>query len=326
LLLLAATVPAEPLVRAVDSITIPVADLDRSVKFFTEVLEFELVDQLEAAGPELERLRAVHGARLRIARLRLGDQRIELDEYLAPAGQPIPVDSRSNDLWFQHIAIVVSDMQRAYERLRAHDVAHASTGPQRLPDWNPNAGGIQAFYFKDPDGHALEVIWFPPGKGDPRWQRPTERLFLGIDHTAIAIGDTEAGLRFYRDLLGLEVAGGAENYGIEQEHLNNVFGARLRITALKAAAGPGIEFLEYLAPTDGRPAPVTKRSNDLIAWITTLAVGDADAAAAAVRSAGFKWMSPGAVSLPGPELGFSKAVLVKDPDAHFVQLIEESNR
>ena len=81
--------------------------------------------------------------------------------------------------------------------------------------------------FKDPDGHPLEIIRFPPGKGDPRWQNPGDRLFLGIDHTAIVVADTDAALRYYRDILGLRVAGQSENYGTEQEHLNNVFGASL---------------------------------------------------------------------------------------------------
>ena len=44
----------------------------------------------------------------------------------------------------------------------------------------------------------------------------------------------------------MRVAGESENYGPEQERLNNVFGAHLRITALRAASGPGIELLEYL--------------------------------------------------------------------------------
>ena len=94
---------------------------------------------------------------MRTARLRLGSEHIELTEYLAPAGRKIPEDSRSNDSWFQHIAIIVSDMDRAYQRLRQHKVRHASPGPQRLPDWNANAGGIKAFYFKDPDGHVWEI-------------------------------------------------------------------------------------------------------------------------------------------------------------------------
>jgi hypothetical protein len=87
----------------------------------------------------------------------------------------------------------------------------------------------------------------------PKWQAPGSRLFLGIDHSAIVVTDTDASLAYYRDTLGLKVVGGSENYGVEQERLNNVFGARLRITALRAGYGPGVELLEYLAPRTGRP-------------------------------------------------------------------------
>src|SRR5919106_4741329 len=258
---------------AVDSIGMTVADLDRSVSFFTGLLGFTKVSEVELSGRPYELLHGVFGARMRVARLRLGAEEIELTEYLAPRGRPYPADTRGNDRWFQHIAIIVSDMARAYGLLRHHGVAHASTGPQRLPDWNPNAGGISAYYFRDPDGHFLEVLAFPPGKGLPQWQRK-DALFLGIDHTAIVVGSTEQSLAFYRDGLGLQVAGGSENHGEEQEHLNNVFGARLRITTLRAPRGPGIELLEYLAPRDGRPAPLDLKANDLAHWQTTVASGN----------------------------------------------------
>ena len=137
--------------------------------------------------------------------------------------------------------------------------SHASTGPQRLPETIPNAAGIRAFYFRDPDGHPLEVLQFPPDKGDPKWHAPSARLFLGIDHTAIVVADTRASLAFYRDVLGFRVAGESMNFGTEQEHLNNVPGARLRITGLRAPSGPGVELLEYLAPRDGRPFPADER-------------------------------------------------------------------
>lgn len=87
--------------------------------------------------------------------------------------------------------------------------------------------------------------------------------FLGIDHTAIVVSSTQQSLAFYRGVLGLTVAGESENYGSEQERLNNVFGARLRITALKGAQGPGIEFLEYLAPGNGRSISTDTRASDL---------------------------------------------------------------
>src|SRR2546422_9247939 len=220
-------------IRAVGPIAITVEDMDRSVDFYTRILTFEKISDTEVTGDDVEHLFGVFGSRVRIVTLKLGSESIELLQFLAPKGRPIPVDSRSNDVWFQHIAIIVSDMDRAYAVLRQNKVEHASSGPQRLPDWNKNAGGIKAFYFQDPDGHPLEILEFPEGKGDPKWHLPTDRLFLGIDHTAIVVGDTEASLKFYRDILGLRVAGESENYGTEQEHLNNVFGARLRITSVK---------------------------------------------------------------------------------------------
>src|SRR5205814_2297624 len=238
---------AAPLVRGVACIGMTVSDLDRSTEFYSRVLSFEKAAEIEQAGDAAERLTGAFALRTRTARLRLGNECIELTEYLAARGRPAPADSRSNDRWFQHIAIVVSDMDRAYARLRAARVEHASSGPQRLPDWNPNAAGIQAFYFRDPDRHTLEVLQFPKGKGDARWHR-SDALFLGIDHTAIVVGDTETSLRFYRDALGMRVAGASENWGTEQEHLNAVFGAHLRITTLRATSGPGIELLEYVSP------------------------------------------------------------------------------
>ena len=320
LLVFAAATLAQSLATEVVAVTIPVSDLDRAVDFYAKVLTFEEVGRAELSGEAWERLEGVFGLRVRTARMRLGSEQIELVEYVAPEGRPVPVDSRSNDRWFQHIALIVSDMDRAYARLREHRVRHASSGPQRLPDWNKNAGGIQAFYFKDPDGHALEVLAFPPGKGDPRWQEKS-RLFLGIDHTAIVVSDTEASLRFYRDALGLRVAGESENFGTEQEHLNAVFGARLRITGLRAPKGPGIEFLEYLSPSDGRPRPADARSNDLISWQTQVRVRDAQTAERALFSEHTPFLSPGLVRVPGAEGGFAEGLLVADPDGHQVALI-----
>ena len=314
---------AFPAAAQVEMVGMTVSDMDRSVAFYSRVLGFEMVADVEVAGTEYERLQGVFGLRMRVVRLRLGAETLELTEYLAPStGRPVPPDSRSQDRWFQHVAIVVSDMDAAYRHLRAHRVRHASSGPQRLPDWNPNAGGIQAFYFKDPDDHVLEVIAFPPGKGEPRWQAAGGRLFLGIDHTAIVVADTEASVGFYRDALGLAVVGGSENHGSEQEHLNNVFGARLRITTLRAASGPGIELLEYLAPRDGRPMPADVRANDLIHWQTTLVVRDAEAAGRRARERGGAWVSPGAVAPPEPALGFRRGLSVRDPDGHAMRLVQ----
>ncbi len=289
-------------VAAVDSVAMTVGDMDRSLDFYTRVLTFEKVADREVAGDEYEHLFGVFGLRVRAVRLRLGAESIELLQFLAPHGRPIPVDSRSNDRWFQHVAIIVSDMKSAYARLRSFNVEQASSGPQRLPDWNPDAGGIEAFYFRDPDGHNLEVLAFPAGKGDPRWHEPRGRLFLGIDHTAIVVSHTEESLRFYRDRLGLRVVGTSENYGTEQEHLNNVFGAHLRITSLRASSGPGVEFLEYLAPRTGRAFPADTQADDLWYWQINLRVSSESI--------------PASVTLHDRALGWTSGVLAHDPDGH----------
>lgn len=317
-----AQTPQAPVVEAVEAVGMTVADMERSVRFYSGVLSFEKVSDVEVAGSDYEHLQGVFGLRMRVVRMRLGEEGIALTEYLAPRGRPMPADSRSHDRWFQHIALIVSDRDRAYQWLRQHKIEHASSGPQRLPDWNPNAGGIRAFYFKDPDGHPLEILQFPPGKGDPKWHQHTDRLFLGIDHTAIVVRDTEASLKFYRDILGFTVVGESENYGTEQEHLNNVFGARLRITTLRAAHGPGIEFLEYLAPRDGPPMPADVRANDLMHWQTTLVTRGIASAAQRLLAEKFTLVSPGVVDLAEGHLGFTAGLLVRDSDGHALQVIE----
>jgi catechol 2,3-dioxygenase-like lactoylglutathione lyase family enzyme len=319
---LAAGVPDQDPVQALQAVGITVSDMERSIAFYSTVLDFEKTSDQEVWGSEYEHLQGVFGLRVRVVRMKLGEEELELSEYLAPPGRPAPADSRSNDRWFQHIAIIVSDMDRAYERLRANRVRHASAGPQLLPAWNRHAGGIRAFYFKDPDGHPLEILQFPPDKGQAKWHAASDRLFLGIDHTAIVVDDTEESLRFYRDLLGLRIAGESENFGPEQERLNNVFGARLRITALRAARGPGIEFLEYLAPRDGRPIPDDVRANDLVYWQTRFATPDAPSMARRLFGAGVRFISPGAVELQNGSLGFTRGLVVRDPDGHAIQITE----
>lgn len=310
-------------VNSVESIGMTVSDMDAAMEFYA-ILSFQKISDVEVLGTEYECLQGLFGVRMRVVQMQLGSEVIELTEYLAPKGRPISIDSRSNDHWFQHIAIAVSDMDKAYQHLRQYKVQHTSSAPQRLPDWNAAVAGTKAFYFKDPDGHNLELIYFPLGKGDPKWQGSTDQLFLGIDHTAIVVSNTETSLKFYRDSLGMKLAQVSENYGTEQEHLNNVFGARLWISSLKAPTGSGIELLQYLTPRDGRSIPVDERSNDLIHYQTTLVVHDAEAVAQKLWADQSGFVSTDVIAMPDETLGFEKGFLVRDPDNHSVRLIQKS--
>src|SRR5690348_224267 len=79
-----------PRVIAVDSIGLTVSDLDRSVEFYSKVLTFEKVAEYEVDGSGYEHLEGIFGLRMRTARMRLGDEYLELTEYLTPRGRPIP--------------------------------------------------------------------------------------------------------------------------------------------------------------------------------------------------------------------------------------------
>lgn len=240
-------------INTIDTIDLTVSDCTKSLAFYTEVLDFKKVFD--------ETFGNVH-----VVQVQLGDTKVNLICTLDAQGRSYPQDFHSNDKMFQHMAIVVSDIDQAYRKLQSQQVKGISSKPERLPDWNPKAGGIKAYYFKDPDGHPLEIISFPPGKGDPQWQIMPRLLFQGIDHTAIVVADTDKSLLFFRDLLGLKVKATSENYGPEQENLSNVPGAHLRITSLRAKEGIGIELLEYLEPKGGKSIPQDTRSTDLWHW------------------------------------------------------------
>jgi catechol 2,3-dioxygenase-like lactoylglutathione lyase family enzyme len=206
--------------------------------------------------------------------------------------------------------------------LRQNHVHHISPYPQTLPKWNPSAAGIKAFYFQDPDGHPLEVLQFPAGKGDPKWRPANGKLFLGIDHTAIAVSNTDASLAFYGTLLGMRVAGESDNYGFEQEHLNNVFGAHLRITALRSPSGIGVEFLEYITPRDGRPASAAASPTDIDHHETVIVVDDLGALNVQLQAQIFSGGSVKQIADSGLLLNARQAELVRDPDGHFLLLLQ----
>ena len=306
-------------VKRVEGVSIVVSDMDRAVKFYSDVLQFRKTSDAEVSGAHWEKLFGVFGLRMRIVRLELGEESIELIDYLTSGGRAIPDDFKSNDLSFQHIAIVVSDIDSAYRVLRKHNVTHVSTGPQTLPKSIPAAAGISAFYFLDPDKHVLELICFPKNKGDEKWQQNKDRLFLGIDHTAIGIENTQTSDYFYNGTLGLDKKGESWNKGTEQEHLNNVEGASLRITGYRAAAGPGVEFLEYLFPRTAKKYPENTRSDDLWNLMTRLEVSNAEELYYRLKGSGkFQLISRELVKSDN-----QKSFVVRDPDGHAIWMIEK---
>jgi len=314
---------SEAQVKEVGAIGITVNEMNRSVKFYSEVLGFKKVSDVELYGKEYEQLQGIFGLHIRVVRMQLGDEFIELTDYLTSGGRSIPEDAKSNDLIFQHIAIVVSDMTKAYQRLKKLNIEYVSTFPQTLPKSIPGAEGIKAFYFHDPDNHNLELIYFPKGKGLAKWQSSNGKIFLGIDHTAIGVSNSENSRKFYAEWLGLERKGDSWNKGTEQEHLNNVEGASLHITGYRSPSGPGIEFLQYLIPGPGKSYPADSKTNDTWHWQTTLVVDDAEKLYDEFLHSPYDLVSKQLVHLESRTDKQSKAFIVRDPDGHAMLIVEK---
>ena len=335
-----------------EAVSFSCADAEACAAFFCSQLGCRRLGAIHP-GAAYASLIGLPGAQLTLVRLALGRERLELLEVreLAPGqrpGRPFAADSRSNDRWFQHICIVVRDLAQASAPLRrmiaSGDLQAISTAPQRLPAWNRAAAGIEAFKLHSPEGHCLELLHFPPGKGEARWHSgdgqssagsgggssgsdPSD-LFLGIDHSAIGVADTARSCRFYDELLGLRLGGNGVNDGPEQDDLDGLAGTRVRISSHRCPSGAGIECLDYRRPAGGRAMPSDLGPQDRAHGQLRLRLGQdlgqLEAIAARLEAYGGRVISPGVVRLPEPEaeqLGFQAGLQVSDPDGHRLQLV-----
>ncbi len=219
------------------------ADPPALAAFYRDVLGFlpGATLRVDAARYGVAGLATVH-------RLTLGAQAIELVGFDRP-GRPYPAGSSSHDGWFQHLALVTHDIDAAWARLRQAAGVQAisrSPSPVRLP---AASGGVAAFKFRDPEGHPLELLGFPPGGAPPAWQPTGDTAMLsGIDHSAIVAADLDASLAFYARH-GFVVAAASENAGPEQDALDAAEQVAVSVRALsRPAAPPRLELLGYRTP------------------------------------------------------------------------------
>lgn len=279
----------------------PSADLARAVDFYVGALGFTIDGAVSSDRTG------------RSERLTLGEENIEL--FSSPGFER---DESVADPRFQHIAIVTNDIQQAMDRLGRFSPRPISRGGAVvLP---PEAGGVIACKFRDPDGHPLELIQFPPGAGDPIWRRtdptgPTGPT-LGFDHSAIGVRDIARSLSFYVDGLGFGLTSRHLNSGTEQARLDGVVESVVDVVGLApdGCRTPHLELLGYRVPppTAAGPEPSTEQASDQMIFV----VDDLDAIIArldAIRpaSAGTRRVRDGAMTL-------------RDDDGHALQLLQGS--
>jgi glyoxylase I family protein len=148
------------MIRAVDHINIVVADLQRSVHFYTGMLGFTKTKEAYLEGEWIDRIVGLRGVKARAAFIvaPAGEPRIELLEYDAPKGAESAVNSAANTIGLRHIALRVEGMTAMVARLRAAGVT-VFNDPVRVPAGvvQHDAGEKTLVYFLDPDGVILEL-------------------------------------------------------------------------------------------------------------------------------------------------------------------------
>ncbi len=290
-----------------------VADLNRAVDFYCGALGFDCGPIESCVDADIADPSSAAAVPVRRARIRLGDETIELYAPARLRSRPGArrADHAVNSTGFQHIAVVAADMASAYARLQRHAPRPISRGaPVRLP---ANAGGVVAYKFRDVDGHPVELIAFPEGVGDPRWQRARGAdATLGIDHSAIGVADVERSIGFYVRALGFRVASRQLNTGVEQDRLDGAAGVRVDVVVLAPAGHgtPHLELLGYRVPASLVAAEPAADSDaaDRLAW----AVGDIQVLVSRLPATGH--VPPDAP--PRMAAGAARDAALRDPDGH----------
>jgi catechol 2,3-dioxygenase-like lactoylglutathione lyase family enzyme len=286
-----------------------VTDIERAEQFLAAAFGFTTINRVVDDSRFVELL-GVPGATTRTTHMRLGDQEIALTAF-DPPGRPYPTGSTSSDLWFQHLAIVVTDIDEAHARVREAGRVMPITegGPTRLPC---ASGGARAFKFRDGDGHPLELLEFHPESTPAAWRRQGRSdVFLGIDHTALAVADTRRSIDFFQSSFGLTLTTQTENTGTEQSQLDAIGDARVTVSSLNSAAEiPHLELLGY-ETGKRRPSP-TVASNDIAATHVVLQTPDLTRTTLALAASSAHFISPGVCSTGDS----TQAVMILDPDGH----------
>ena len=248
-------------VRRLAKFGLTTQNIDRLVRFFVLAFDCREVERQRRSGSEFERLMGIRGGATSVT-LQLGDARTEILEFDRP-GSSYVSNLSAYDNQFQHFALVCENMSLAYSRLSsvAGWSSISTAGPQQLP---ASAGGVKAFKFRDPDGHPLELLSFPPGETPPHWRNPSSAsLFLGIDHSAVSCSNARASIDFYQKM-GLSVVAKSINQGIEQELLDGIPAPQVDVITLAPPnPTPHIELLCYRNRGVGRTTSI--QSNDIAA-------------------------------------------------------------
>lgn len=138
-----------------------------------------------------------------------------------------------------------------------------------------------------------------------------------LDHVSVTTSDLDRSIVFYRDVVGLPVAGSGELEGAELETLLRRPGARARWAELALGGGRVLELLQYLAPHEDA---IDQRPWRAGSTHIGLQVESLDAVLARLAHVGVEVSEVVTLSEPGWE--GVRCVYSSDPDGVTIELLE----
>ena len=138
-----------------DHVAVTVSDMDRSLKFYCDLLGLKRASDHDLEGETISRMAGKECVRMKVVRLVCPDTpgiHIDLQQYLEPPGKMS--DSKLGDIANSHFCVEVGDIKAAYETLRDNGVEFVSDPVEFDLE---HEGKIGCVFFMDPDGYVLEL-------------------------------------------------------------------------------------------------------------------------------------------------------------------------
>jgi len=189
--LLASASPSPAAVTGACHVSPIVADLDRSVRFYRDLLGFERAPQSQASPmPPDARLRS---ETLHVAGARCGIELVQFDRIDRQA-----VRRRMQDPGAVTLILLVRDIDALFARLKAARVDVATTGG--APVMPSPTSKSRAVIVRDPDGNFVELAQLDPL---PATSVPTTSNVFDL-RFRVTVNDLDEAVRYYQDALGIE--------------------------------------------------------------------------------------------------------------------------
>ncbi len=132
-----------------------VKDIEKSVRFYADVLGMRIAARMERQGEFIEQVLAFPDAHIKGGFVDMGQgHQLELIQYLSPASGENNLNR--NDLGASHLAFFVEDLDKFYHETSQKGIRY-NNPPASMFDDNGNLSRKVA-YAQDPDGNWLEFV------------------------------------------------------------------------------------------------------------------------------------------------------------------------